>query len=630
MCEDMCVYFLRVVVQVAGLISPIQHPLSSFLAPTMRAHWVRSERRNVNILTLTFQVGLMLIVDCGLIVSNILPENPHLDNNHLAETHEGRRGKILDNLIDFSGALMDEETGLKCVRTEETLETVEREKLLSCTHSSINICHYTYVTKFRSSRQEVCEDIYTKNCNIVFSKQAKNESLEHCYYPLVMECDDTGVGEKTCRQFTESSCVTRYQSDSASQPVTECQKIPVELCGAQSCAPRPGERSCHSKVVTRVDETPEESCDIVPSKICRTVSQLVPHLVPVEKCSDLPRQICSFGLLSPKVSEKPLVTKWCFDPSEEADEDYEDNPPDLTPFVVEDVLVFQDNINTKTNEELDVRSGKDIDVSKDVTNYIDDGDDRNLISSPPDQTDFQEENSRTDNPLRNYPDNLGQSEILEKSRKNNSITENFDDEDYTDEGQELDEEISAILTKLNSDFRSKISVEKADGIDDNDEKRLTAVAKIIKHKDTPGRHTILIKNTAEARKLFGIKNGASPGNNNDAGLQEADIGPSNAPALDLQSKNDETAARAAGPADMEQQSLRIRQSEKENNNRGELNTNLIELQNHLEIQTRKESGINSVDNPSPSRAPPGQFSLLLLTKTTFHIQFTMYILQAVY
>ena len=299
------------------------------------------------------------------------------------------------------------------------------------------------------------------------------------------------------------------------------------------------------------------------------------------------------------------MTKWCFDPTEDED----DGPPDLTPFQVEDVRVFSDE------EDEDVRSGKDIDVSDDGTNFRDGGNGvANLIRSSGDdqnssQTDFLEKNSETVEPLGNNLDNIDQTDFLEKSRKNKPI-ENIT-EDYDDEGQELDEEINAILTKLNSDFRSKISVEKADGLDDDDRKKMTALAKIIKHKSTPGRHTILIKNTAEARKLFGIKNGASPGNNNDAGLQEADIGPSRAPALDLQSKNDETAARAAGPADMEQQSLRIRQSEKENNNRGELNTNLIELQNHLEIQTRKESGINSVDNPSPSRAPPGQFSLLL-------------------
>ena len=73
------------------------------------------------------------------------------------------------------------------------------------------------------------------------------------------------------------------------------------------------------QVRTVVSEVPEESCDIVPSKVCKSVAQLVPHLSPVEKCSDLPREICSFGLKSPKITEKPLITKWCFDPAEGAD-----------------------------------------------------------------------------------------------------------------------------------------------------------------------------------------------------------------------------------------------------------------------------------------------------------------------
>ena len=35
---------------------------------------------------------------------------------------------------------------------------------------------------------------------------------------------------------------------------------------------------------------------------------------------------------------------------------------------------------------------------------------------------------------------------------------------------------------------------------------LDALAKIIKHKNSPVSHTILIKNTPQAHKIFGIKN----------------------------------------------------------------------------------------------------------------------------
>ena len=40
----------------------------------------------------------------------------------------------------------------------------------------------------------------------------------------------------------------------------------------------------------------------------------------------MPREICSFGLKSPKLSEKPLITKWCFDPNEESSVHSQDDP----------------------------------------------------------------------------------------------------------------------------------------------------------------------------------------------------------------------------------------------------------------------------------------------------------------
>ena len=63
---------------------------------------------------------------------------------------------------------------------------------------------------------------------------------------------------------------------------------------------------------------PDESCDIVPKKICRNVNKLVPHLEPVEECKDQPRQVCSYGLKSPSLKEKPLITKWCYNDNDAA------------------------------------------------------------------------------------------------------------------------------------------------------------------------------------------------------------------------------------------------------------------------------------------------------------------------
>ena len=172
------------------------------------------------------------------------PEHHHTDHGAGHHHNKPRSGKNLED-IDFTSATLDEETGLKCVRTEETLETVEREKLLSCTHSSINICHYTYVTKFSPFRPRVCEDIYSKSCTIVFTKQAKETLEEHCYRPWSRRCDEEveeveeeaeEAEEKDCRTVTETWCVTSYQPRGKHHVgVTSCRRTPHTLCAPAAC-----------------------------------------------------------------------------------------------------------------------------------------------------------------------------------------------------------------------------------------------------------------------------------------------------------------------------------------------------------------------------------------------------------
>ena len=100
----------------------------------------------------------------------------HGDEDQELSTHHQRtlqkiarqaRQNLLDSsssTIDFSKAYDDPDTGLKCVNKEATVQTAERERLLQCTHSMIGVCHYTYVTKFTSQRQDECRDNYEKAC----------------------------------------------------------------------------------------------------------------------------------------------------------------------------------------------------------------------------------------------------------------------------------------------------------------------------------------------------------------------------------------------------------------------------------------------------------------------------------
>ena len=78
------------------------------------------------------------------------------------------------------------------------------------------------------------------------------------------------------------------------------------------------EPKCHNQTKSVVIDVPQESCDIIPGKICRNANKLVPHLTPVEKCENSPREVCSFGLKSPETKNTPLITKWCYNASDPA------------------------------------------------------------------------------------------------------------------------------------------------------------------------------------------------------------------------------------------------------------------------------------------------------------------------
>ena len=62
-------------------------------------------------------------------------------------------------------------------------------------------------------------------------------------------------------------------------------------------------------------DVPEEVCDLNPEKICRYKTTLVPSLVPQEECTQVPKESCHLSFSSPKPEKKPLLTKWCLDPT---------------------------------------------------------------------------------------------------------------------------------------------------------------------------------------------------------------------------------------------------------------------------------------------------------------------------
>ena len=226
--------------------------------------------------------------------------------------------------IDFSGCTEEPDTGLCCIEKEECVTSLEKDPVLECTHKNVEQCHYTYVTQFTPSQEEVCEENFEKICSITFKQQAYNETVEKCYTPVEKVCG--GDGPEECRTVFESACTTKYREKSPGKFVadTRCEKLPTKLCGA-GCSYQEGPQECHDKVLTSLVDVPQEVCDLNPQKTCRFTTKLVPKLKPEHECTIVPKETCVLKFTTPREVRKPLLTKWCLDPQEpEPGESYEE------------------------------------------------------------------------------------------------------------------------------------------------------------------------------------------------------------------------------------------------------------------------------------------------------------------
>merc|ERR1719361_718530 len=216
--------------------------------------------------------------------------------------------------FDFSSCVEDPETGLCCVDKEETVTSLEKEPILECTHKNTEQCHYTYVTQFKPTQEEVCEENFEKLCSITFKQQAYNETVNKCYKPVEKVCN--GQGPEECRTVYESSCSTKYVEKQPGKFVgdTACEKLPIEICGA-GCTFEEEEQECHDKVIASLVDVPEEVCDLNPQKTCRFVTKLVPSLSPEHQCTIVPKETCILKFTQPRQVPKPLQTRWCLDPT---------------------------------------------------------------------------------------------------------------------------------------------------------------------------------------------------------------------------------------------------------------------------------------------------------------------------
>ena len=75
--------------------------------------------------------------------------------------------------------------------------------------------------------------------------------MKKCYTPVKKVCD--GTGPEICKTVYESSCTTKYidksQNGTAFVGDTQCEKLPVKICG-QGCQTFFADEECHDKEVS--------------------------------------------------------------------------------------------------------------------------------------------------------------------------------------------------------------------------------------------------------------------------------------------------------------------------------------------------------------------------------------------
>merc|ERR1712086_644820 len=247
-------------------------------------------------------------------------------------SRRGRQENSIPGGVDFSNCVTDQDTGLCCVDKLSEVTTLEKEPILECIHKNTEQCHYTYVTQFSPSMEEVCEENFEKLCSITFKQKAMNETVQKCYRPVEKVCN--GQGPEECKTVYESSCTTKYVEKQPGKFVgdTGCEKLPIEICGA-GCTYEEGAEECHDKVIASLVDVPEEVCDLNPQKTCRFITKLVPKLKPQHQCTIVPREICNLKFSQPKQVPKPLQTRWCLDPTPATPgESYDENDALGSPF----------------------------------------------------------------------------------------------------------------------------------------------------------------------------------------------------------------------------------------------------------------------------------------------------------
>ena len=101
---------------------------------------------------------------------------------------EGRLEEVQGGL-DFSSASWDPVLGRLCIMREDRgQQRLERRPRLDCDLRSSEECHISFVTRFRPSQEQVCDETFLKTCHITFSLTPVNNTVRDCFRPMIKQC----------------------------------------------------------------------------------------------------------------------------------------------------------------------------------------------------------------------------------------------------------------------------------------------------------------------------------------------------------------------------------------------------------------------------------------------------------
>merc|ERR1711962_153988 len=241
------------------------------------------------------------------------------------KTRQGGDGGVATDFQSVAAA------GQRCIDKITTEEETEYDEVVTCDHSYNTRCHTSYKTSYNAQQEEECDENYKKNCFIEYSETATKAEVQICVEPLVKNCDIPGP--EVCSTEYQSECETKQEVHDVEDdqvcsisktpvrkviPNTRCEKVPVEICGPSSCGLTTGPVECRTETRTIPGEKPEEVCSLEPLRSCKHVTKLVPQLEPHESCTDVPKEVCTRSQTNPRKVQKPVITKWCYTPSEES------------------------------------------------------------------------------------------------------------------------------------------------------------------------------------------------------------------------------------------------------------------------------------------------------------------------